>query len=393
LSESISIISYKEAVLEIKYAILQSRYRAVANANAELLALYYGVGRYVSTNTRSGRWGIEAIETISNQLQGEMPGLRGFSPSNIKNMRLFYEQWVSEFETNRQSPNTVSRKVEILSIQQLPTAELETNRELAFFRVGFTHHMEILRKCMSQEERWYYIIRCANEFWNVHSLKNHLRADDFFQYGKMPNNFVHTIHEAKSVSKAIRSFKEEYLLDFIDIKDVDDYDERDVENAIVSQIRNFIMTIGEGFCFIGNQYRILVDDVEFYIDLLFFNRNLQCLVAFELKRDKFRPADLGQLGFYLSALDKYVKKPYENKTIGILLCQEMNKTIVELAVQDYNKPMGVATYRLGTEIPESYRSLIPVIDGVQQILSENGEKERTATPHKQDEARELRKGW
>jgi hypothetical protein len=134
------------------------------------------------------------------------------------------------------------------------------------------------------------------------------------------------------------------------------------------------MTAGDGFCFIGNQYRLLVDDEEFFVDMLFFNRNLHCLVAFELKKDKFRPADLGQLSFYLSALDKYVRKPDENKTIGILLCQEMNRTVVELAVQDYDKPMGVTTYRLGTGIPEPYKTLIPLIDGVQQIVLENGEK-------------------
>jgi hypothetical protein len=142
------IVSYKEAVLKIKHAILQSRYRATANANAELLALYYGVGRYVSANTRSGEWGIGAIESISAQLQGEMPRLRGFSPSNMKNMRLFYEQWEPEFESNR----------------QLPTADLETDKLAAFFRVGFTHHMEILRKCRSQKERWYYIFRTAIMF-------------------------------------------------------------------------------------------------------------------------------------------------------------------------------------------------------------------------------------
>jgi hypothetical protein len=136
-------------------------------------------------------------------------------------------------------------------------------------------------------------------------------------------------------------------------------------------VKKFIMTAGDGFCFIGNQYRLLVDEEEFFVDMLFFNRDLHCLVAFELKRDKFRPADLGQLSFYLSALDKYVRKPGENKTIGVLLCHEMNRTVVELAVQDYDKPMGVATYRLGTGIPEPYKALIPLIDGVQQIILDN----------------------
>ena len=211
----------------------------------------------------------------------------------------------------------------------------------------------------------------ADEFWSVATLKNHLRANDYVAFGSMPNNFLLTIPDEQTAAIAVRSFKDEYLIDYIDIKEPDDYDERDVENAIVAEIKKFIMSAGDGFCFISNQYRLLVDEEEFFVDMLLFNRNLQCLVAFELKKDKFRPADLGQLSFYLSALDIYVKKPSENKTIGILLCQEMSRTVVELAVQDYDKPLGVATYRLGTGIPEQYNSLIPVIDGVQQILLEN----------------------
>jgi hypothetical protein len=189
----------------------------------------------------------------------------------------------------------------------------------------------------------------------------------------MPNNFIFTLPDEKTATIAARTFRDEYLLDFTNIKESDDYDERDVENAIATNVKKFIMTVGDGFCFIGNQYRLLVDEEEFFVDMLFFNRNLHCLIAFELKKDKFRPSDLGQLSFYLSALDKYVRKPDENKTIGILLCQEMNRTVVELAVQDYDKPMGVATYRLGTGIPEPYKALIPLIDGVQQIVLENGE--------------------
>jgi predicted nuclease of restriction endonuclease-like (RecB) superfamily len=257
------------------------------------------------------------------------------------------------------------------------TADLSETKMLAFRRVGFTHHREILRKCDNADERWYYILRCANEFWSVANLKNHLLTDDFTAYGSLPNNFALTIPDDKTAAVAVRSFRDEYLLDYIDIKEPDAYDEGDVENAIVAQIRKFIMTMGEGFCYISNQYRLLVDEEEFFVDLLFFERNLQCLVAFELKKDKFRPADLGQLSFYLTALDKYVRKPNENKSIGILLCEEMNKTVVELAVQDYDKPLGVATYRLGNKIPEPYTSLIPVIDGVQQILSGNRVVEQT----------------
>ncbi|MDR2910258.1 MAG: PDDEXK nuclease domain-containing protein [Bacteroidales bacterium] len=372
-------LAYREAAQKIKSAILQSRYRTAANANAELLNLYYGVGEFISVNTRSGRWGTGAIEAISEQLQGEMPGLHGFSPTNMKNMRIFFEQWTKELEANRQlltaDLENGASGGELVVIRQLPTAELDGTRLAAFFRVGFTHHREILRKCKTTDERWYYILRCADEFWSVASLKNHLCSDDFSSYGRMPNNFTLTIPDEKNAAIAMRSFKDEYLLDFVDIKESDDYSERDVENAIVTEVKKFIMTVGDGFCFIGNQYRLLVDEEEFFVDMLFFSRTLHCLVAFELKKDKFRPSDLGQLSFYLSALDKYIRKPEENKTIGILLCQEMNRTVVELAVQDYDKPMGVATYRLGTGIPEPYKTLIPLIDGVQQIILENGSEE------------------
>ncbi|MCL2411457.1 MAG: PDDEXK nuclease domain-containing protein [Treponema sp.] len=368
------LTTYREAVQKIKIAILESRFRSAKFSNREILSLYYNVGRYISANTRSGMWGTGAIDAISAQLQGEIPGLHGFSPSNMKNMRIFFEEWASQLEPNRQLTADLTDKNEIALNQQLPTADLEELKIMAFCRVGFTHHREILRKCETADERWYYIIRCANEFWSVSALKSHLRSNDYSSFGNIPNNFSLTILDSQTVAIATRSFKDEYLLDYINIKDSDDYDERDVENALVAEIKKFIMTMGDGFCFIGNQYRLLVDEEEFFVDMLLFNRNLDCLVALELKKDKFRPADLGQLSFYLSALDKYVRKPNENKTIGILLCQEMNRTVVELAVQDYDKPMGVATYRLDTNIPEPYSSLIPVIDGVQKILIES-EKE------------------
>jgi len=367
-----NLLAYRDDVQKIKIAILQSRYRSVANANTEMLGLYYGVGKYISDNTRSGKWGMGAIETISHQLQGEIPGLKGFSPSNMKNMRIFYEQWASELELNRQIlPADLIDENALAVIRQTVSAELGGDKVHAFCRVGFSHHREILKQCKTSDERWYYIFRCASEFWSYRALKNHLRADDYTAYGGIPNNFTMTLPEGQDAAKAVRSFRDEYLLDYVNIKNPDDYDERDVEDAIVAQIRKFVMTLGEGFCYISNQYRLIVNDDEFFVDMLFFERNLRCLVALELKKDKFRPMDLGQLSFYLSALDKYVRKPGENQSIGILLCEEMNKPVVELAVQDYDKPMGVATYRLGTGIPESYSALIPLIDGVQQILSES----------------------
>ena len=152
-----------------------------------------------------------------------------------------------------------------------------------------------MRKCEQPAERWYYILRCADEFWSFRNLKNHLLANEYVKFGSLPNNFALTIPDEKNAATTLRSFKDEYLIDFINIKESDDYDENDVRDAIAKNVKKFIMTAGDGFAFIGSEYRLLVDSEEFFVDLLFFNRNLDCLVAFELKKDKFRPADLGQL--------------------------------------------------------------------------------------------------
>lgn len=184
--------------------------------------------------------------------------------------------------------------------------------------------------------------------------------------------------DEKQAARAVRAFKDEYLLDYINIEDASDdadVDERVLETALVGEIKRFIQSLGADFCFVGNQYRIIVEDREFFVDLLFYHRALRSLVAVELKRGEFKPAYLGQLNFYLSALDDKVRHPDENRSIGLLLCQKARRGIVELAVRDFNKPMGVAVYRLNSEIPQPYQSLIPLIDGVEKILNRGVENE------------------
>jgi len=340
-----------------------------------MLTLYYNIGRYVSKNTRSGKWGTGAIETISKQLQQELPGVRGYSASSIRYMRIFYEEWSSVLEINHHLASDDSgNDSPKLVIHHLPSDELQPEDKAAFLRVGFTHHREILAKIKKPEERRYYVRKCASEFWSVESLKYHIRVNDYEKYGTAPNNFELTIPDEKQASRAVLSFKDEYLLDYINIDeetDPDLIDERVLNKELIADIKSFIMAFGDGFIHMGSQYRIAVEGQEFFLDLLFYSRNLNCLVDFELKRGVFKPSYLGQLNFYLSALDDYVKKPHENNSIGLLLCKKANRAIVELAVRDFNKPMGVATYRLGKDIPEQYQSLIPIIDGVQKIISKN----------------------
>jgi predicted nuclease of restriction endonuclease-like (RecB) superfamily len=372
------IFDFNGAAIIIKDAIVRSRYQAAALVNKELLSLYYAVGRYVSVNSRGNFWGQGAIKQLSESLQRELPGLRGFSESAIKKMRLFYETWQAVFENRSLTMNDLA----IESKASLAIADVDLNllpshisdfimpnfSAVDFFRVGFTHHYEILAKEKSLEGRLFYISRSATEFWSVEALKSNLHGELYSRAGTLPNNFLRTLPMQKQAQRALRAFKDEYLLDFINIEDEVDPDERLIEREIIRNIKQFILTFGNKFCFIGNQYRVVVDEEEFFIDLLFFNRELRCLVAVELKRGKFNPAHLGQLNFYLSTLDEYVRQADEAPSIGIVLCKEANRNIVEFAVRDYTKPMGVATYRTRNEMPEQWQKALPDVDDMKKLL-------------------------
>ena len=296
---------YTDAVRAIKEAILRSQYRAASTANKEQLSLYYGIGCYVSKNSREGFWGKGAIEAISQQLQKELPGLRGFSATNIKNMRSFYEEWSPII--NRQPMADENKTLTAVSDSGLDEQMLlmEIRQPMAdefnwsdFVAIGFSHHIEIITKAKSLDARLFYIHESATRFWNKYTLRDYLKADLYNHRGMLPNNFTTTMPSTKQALKAVNAFKDEYLLDFINIEELDtqdeDLNERVLEKSIVDNIKRFILTFGQDFIFVGNQYRLEVSGEELFVDLLFFNRELNSLVAVELKSGKFRSSYLGQ---------------------------------------------------------------------------------------------------
>lgn len=361
---------YINAVKDIKQAILDSRYRAARLVNKELLALYYWVGNYVSVHSRVGAWNTNAIGIISKILQQELPGLKGFSETNIKNMRIFYEAW-SPFLNRQITSADLDNQLNISNLQnrQIPSANLSADDYECFLNVGFSNHREIIRKTTTLEERLFYIRRCAKEFWRVETTKYYLDERLYEKDGAIQQtNFEKTIQEPGFKQRALQSFKDEYLLDFINIEDSELVDERVIEQRIIQNLKNFIMAFGPDFSFMGNQYRLDVAGKEYFIDLLFFSRRLRSLVAFELKRGEFKPEYTGKMNFYLAALDKYVKLPDENPSIGIILCKSRNEEIVELSFSDTSKPMGVATYRTSQELPLRLRDALPSIEDLKKII-------------------------
>ena len=369
---------YRDAVQLIKSAILHSQYKAAKSVNESQLILYYGIGKYISLNSRNGFWGKGAIDTISDQLTRELPGLKGFSPRNLRNMRVFYEEWsvldtIANDDTNlaEASAKIIEKSSDQICNKRL--SYLKTIRVEEFFEISFSSHLLIISKVKNTDERAFYIKRCASEKFSLEQLKKSIASNDFLHQGSLPNNFTRALNPAVEAFKAINTFKDEYLLDYInveeiDVRDVADIDERIVENSIVNNVKNFILTFGKDFAFISNQYHIDALGEEQYIDLLFFNRALNCLVAVELKRGKFKTSYLGQLQGYLSVLDGFEKKEHENPAIGLILCKDMNKSFVDYVIQDYSKPMGVATYKTSRDMSDELRKALPDIEELKRLL-------------------------
>jgi len=310
-------------------------------------------------------------------------------------MRLFYEGWIMLDNNSSVATDELQESgSEFIGISSITTAKLEMVSIVEekidvdhaitistvnfpvedFFSVPFSHHSRILAGAKDVQARYYYIHRVAEEHLSINKLKTLLRDEAHLHQAAMPNNFGSTIPDKRQSRKAVMMFKDEYLLDFINVEEIGerdnmDVDEKVIENEIVANIKKFIMTFGHDFAFIGNQQLLKIYDVEQFPDLLFYNRELNALVVVELKMGKFKTAYLGQLCGYLQILDDKMRKPHENPPIGIVLCQEADHAYCEYAVRDYTRPMGVTTYKTLDDMPEPIRKALPDAEKMMEIIN------------------------
>ena len=409
--EENKLTTYKPAAETIKLAILQGQYEAAKGVNRIQLAVYFSIGKYISLNSRKGKWGTGALEAISQILRKELPGLRGFSASSMKNMRLFYENWqildpnssviTDELESpsmlgkisSAKTPSTLGEiqnneyqldTNSTIMIAELPDYKIDIYQAIRipetkdfpvedFFRIPFTQHIRIIEGVKDLSARYYYIHRVAEENLSEKATIRLIKEDAYNHHDLMPNNFSQTLPNTTLARKAVMMFKDSYLLDFINVEQIGereaiDVDEREVEQQIVQNVKRFIMTFGRDFTFVGNQQHLEIYGVEHFPDLLFFNRELNALVVVELKTGEFKTSYLGQLMGYLSILEAKVRKPHENPPIGIVLCKDANREFVEFVIRDYDKPMGVATYKTTTDMPEELRRALPDIEELKKLL-------------------------
>lgn len=328
--------NFTSFVKDIKTKIVSSQYEALKAVNKELINLYWDIGKNIVAKQEQFGWGKSVVKNLSAELQKEFVGMKGFSVQNLWNMRQFY----LEYNQNEKLQPLVGE-------------------------ISWTKNVAIFQKCKDNLEREFYIKTTIKFGMTKDVLINHIENKSYEKFLINQTNFDNTIVE-KYKHQASLAVKDEYNFDFLDLGD--QYSERELEIGLINKIREFLSQMGTDFTFVGNQYRLEVDDEEYFIDILLYHRRLKSLIAIELKIGKFKPEYAGKMNFYLAVLNDTIKLPDENPSIGIIICKEKKRTTVEYALKESNQPIGIATYKLTESLPSDLKGLLPTAKEISERL-------------------------
>ena len=318
---------YTHFITDVIARIRAAQYEALRAVNKKQIDLYWDLGKQIVEKQAELGWGKSVVERMSKDIQTAFPNISGFSARNLWLMRQFYEMYVSS------------------EILQPLVAE-----------IGWSHHLQIMSKCKHDRQKEFYILMTKKFGWTKDVLIHQIENKTYEKYLLNQTNFEQSVPE-KYRNQAILAIKDEYQFDFLELSE--EHSERELELAIVNNIREFLLEMGGDFSFIGSQYKLEVGDKEYKVDLLLFHRKLRSFIAIDLKIGEFTPEMAGKMQFYLSVLNETVRQEDENPSIGIILCKSKNRTIVEYALKDSNKPIGVATYTIKDTLPEYLKALLP----------------------------------
>lgn len=328
--------NYQPFLVEVKERVRSAQYAALRAVNQELVGLYWDIGRMIVERQSGDTWGKAVVERLSKDLHVEFPGIKGFSVASLWRMRSFYETYAG------------SEKLAPLV------------RE-----IGWTHNMVIFQRCKDPLEREFYIRMTRKVGWSKNVLIHQIENRSYEKSLTGQNNFDQAlIPELRAQAKL--AVRDEYTFDFLELGE--QHSERELERGLIGRIEEFLRAIGGVFAFVGSQFRLVVDGKDYFIDLLLFHRRLRCLVAIDLKIGEFEPEFVGKMQFYLAALDRQVREADENSSIGIILCKEKSRTVVEYALHDTCKPIGVATYRVVSQLPEELQGMLPSPEDIVRLL-------------------------
>ena len=344
MKDIINITDYKDWLQDLKGKIQQSQIKAAIQVNSELLRLYWQIGKDIVEKQAQAKWGDGFLQTLSADLCKEFPTMKGFSYRNLKSIRqwyLFYNQ------------------LDIIGKQ------LVSQLEVSLFSIPWGHHIMIMQRCKNTQEALFYVHKTIENHWSRSVLEHQIALNLYARQGKAITNFQHQLPPAMS-DLAQELTKDPYIFDFLSI--TENYTEKELQQYLEDNMTKFLLELGKGFCFYGKQVHINVGGDDFYIDLLFYNAHLHCYVVVELKTTKFKPEHIGQLKFYVTAVNKQLRTEGDAPTIGLLICKDKNNVIAEYTLEDIHNPIGVSSYKLFNELSKDYQSSLPSIEEIEKRL-------------------------
>lgn len=328
---------YSQWLSDLKQRIANTQLQAARAVNLELIRLYWQIGHEILERQKMQGWGAKVITRLADDLRTAFPEMKGFSRANLMYMRGFAAAWTEN------------------EIVQEPLGQLP-----------WYHQVTLLDKLSKKSERLVYASLAVKNGWSRNAMVHHIELDTAKRIGQAANNFSMTLPAPQS-DLAIECLKDPYKLDFLGLGQ--EAQERDIEHALVQHVTNFLLELGDGFAFVGKQVHLEIGEQDFYVDLLFYHIKLHCYIVIELKTAAFKPEHIGQLSFYVTAVDRQLKSEQDAPTIGLLLCKTKDKVVAEYALQDIHKPIGISEYELTRSIPENLKSSLPSIEQLETELA------------------------
>jgi len=367
------IKNYSALLSEVKTRIHSAQIKAALSANAEMILLYWDIGRILNRLQEEQGWGAAVTARLANDIRNELPDVKGFSERNLKFMIQFYNEYGLDKTIGKRA---VSQLQGSTSIGKQPVSQLKNTdhvkAELMKQRVSqipWGHNILLMQKIKDKEIRSWYIGQIIVNGWSRDILSLMIKNNLHLRQGETTNNFSKTLPDQQS-DLIKETQKDPYIFDFITI--AQPFTERELETELVKHVEKFLLELGAGFAFVGRQYKLTVSDQDFYLDLLFYHLKARCFIVIELKRGDFKPEYAGKINFYCSAVDDLIKHPADKPTIGLILCQTKDKVMAEYALRGMDKPIGISEFELTRSLPENLLSSLPTIEEIENELRNNG---------------------
>jgi predicted nuclease of restriction endonuclease-like (RecB) superfamily len=366
-----SLVLYGNLLSDIKTRIRQAQVKATLSANAEMIAMYWDVGRMIYERQQHEGWGTGVIPRLAKDIRSELPKVKGFSERNIGYMIRLAREYgdpaiLQQAVAKLQQPENKDVLKVPQAVDQLPVNEHSVIVQRLVAQIPWGHNILLMEKVKDLSSRFWYMEQTIQNGWSRDTLGLMIKSSAHLRHGKAVSNFSLTLPDPQS-DLARQSLKDPYIFDFLTL--TEPFNEREMETELIKHLEKFLLELGAGFSFVGRQYQLTISDKDFYIDLLFYHLKLRCFIVIELKKGDFKPEYAGKMNFYCSAVDDYLKHQTDQPTIGLILCQTKDRILAEYALRDVHKPIGISEYELTRSLPDNLKSSLPSIEEIEAELS------------------------